>query len=107
VHLDETRVQLKNDFVNLGKLSLSTTKCVTFQLKNTGKQPLIIHSVKTSCGCTTAKYDKKPIIQGETTTVVLEYKPNSLGYFTKTADVVCNVPEGYVRLKISGEVVGK
>jgi hypothetical protein len=76
-------------------------------LKNKGKKPLLIQSVKTSCGCTVAKYDKKPIPQGETTTIVLEYKPNSLGYFSKTADVVCNVPKGSVRLRISGEVVEK
>ena len=69
--------------------------------------PLIIQNVNTSCGCTVAKYEKMPIAKGESTTVVLEFKPNSLGYFSKTADVVCNVPEGYVRLKISGEVVEK
>jgi len=105
--VDKTSVQLNKDLADLGIFSLKTTKHINFQLKNTGKHPLTIQSVNTSCGCTVAKYDKKPITQGETTTVVLEYKPNSLGYFSKTADVVCNVPEGYIRLKISGEVVEK
>jgi len=104
---NNTTVELKNDSINLGKFSFSSFKQVSFQLKNTGKRPLIIQSVSTSCGCTVAKYDKKPITQGEITSVVLEYKPNSLGYFSKTADVVCNVPEGLVRLKISGEVLEK
>lgn len=103
----KTSVQLNKDSVNLGKFSFKTTKHVTFKLKNTGNYPLLIQDVSTSCGCTVAKYDKKPVPPGESTTVVLEYKPYSLGYFSKTADVVCNVPEGYVRLKISGEVVEK
>jgi len=102
-----TTVELNKDSVNLGKFSFQSTKIASFQLRNIGKDPLVVQSVNTSCGCTVAKYDKKPITQGETTTVVLEYKPNSLGYFSKTADVVCNVPEGYIRLKISGEVVEK
>lgn len=101
----ETQIKILKDSVNLGRFSFQSIKHVSFQLKNNGKQPLIIQSVNTSCGCTVAKNDKKPIPQGETTTVILEFKPNLLGYFSKTADVICNVPEGYVRLKISGEVV--
>jgi len=100
-----TNVGLLDDSLSLGKFEYYSTKRVPFQLKNNGNQSLVISSINTSCGCTGANYDKKPIPPGETTTVVLEYKPNSLGYFSKTADVVCNVPEGYVRLKISGEVI--
>jgi hypothetical protein len=104
---NNANVQIDRDSVDLGRFSFKKTRHIAFQLKSIGKQPLIIQSVSTSCGCTIAKYDRKPITQGETTTVQLEYKPNSLGYFSKTADVVCNVPEGFVRLKISGEVVEK
>lgn len=103
----KTKVELLSDSLYLGKILYSSIKSCTFVLKNKGKSQLIIQSIKTSCGCTAAKYDKKPIAQGETTTVVLEYKPNSLGYFSKSADVICNVPEGFIRLKIRGEVVEK
>jgi hypothetical protein len=99
-----TSVSVDQDSVNLGKFKLNT-KQIPFKVTNNGLYPLIIQNVSTSCGCTVAKYEKKPINKGESTTVVLEYKPNSLGYFSKTADVVCNVPEGFVRLKISGEVI--
>ena len=102
-----TTVKINQDSICLGKFNRQIIKRVSFFIKNTGSTPMIIQNVNTSCGCTVAKYDKKPILQGETTTVVLEYKPNSLGYFSKTADVVCNVPKGFVRLKISGEVVDK
>jgi len=100
-------VEIQKDSVHLGKIGFYSKKHVAFEIENKGTNPLIICTVSTACGCTVAKYDKKPIPRGKTTTVVLEYKPNSLGYFNKTADVVCNVPEGYVRLKISGEVVEK
>jgi hypothetical protein len=100
-----TLVEVKNSEVELGEIKSGAKQKIVFYLKNVGKKPLIISNVTTSCDCTIAKYNKKPIPVGQTATVVLEYKPNSLGYFSKTADVVCNVPEGYVRLKISGEVV--
>lgn len=102
-----TAVKLINNSVNLGQISYLSAKHISFQLRNTGEKPLIIQTVNTSCDCTAAKYDKKPVLVGQTATVMLEYKPNSLGYFSKTADVVCNVPEGFVRLKIKGEVVEK
>jgi len=101
------QIEIFHDSVNLGRFSFQSTKYASFQIKNKDKQSLIIQTVNTSCGCMVAKYDKKPISQGKITTVVLEYKPSSLGYFSKTADVVCNVPEGLVVLKISGEVVQK
>jgi len=105
--IDNTTINIPNDYINLGKFGFNSVKHASFKIKNNGKKQLIIQTVNTSCGCTAAKYEKKPIAKGETTTVILEYKPNSLGYFSKTADVVCNVPEGYVRLTISGEVVEK
>lgn len=105
--VNKASVQVNGPTINFGKISIKAIKQASFLLKNRTKHSLIIQSVNTSCGCTVAKYEKKPVQEGETTTVVLEYKPNSLGFFTKTADVVCNVPEGYVRLKISGEVVEK
>lgn len=104
---DNTIVEIHKKSILIGECRYNETHSTTFQIKNIGRTPLVIQSIKTSCGCTVAKYDKKPISQGETTTVILEYKPNSLGYFTKTADVLCNIPQGFVRLKISGEVVEK
>lgn len=102
-----TQIHLNQDSVNLGKLSYSSTKNTTFQIRNNGDHPLVIQTINTECGCTVAKYDKKPIAKGETATVILVYKPNSLGYFSKSAAVICNVASGYFRLTISGEVVKK
>jgi hypothetical protein len=36
-----------------------------FKFTNTGEMPLIITNVKTSCGCTTPYWPKKPIAPGE------------------------------------------
>jgi len=101
-----TTIEIAEDSISIGKIGFNDTQSFTYKIKNIGNFPLVIYSVKTSCGCTVAKYDKKPVKQGEVVTVILEYKPNSVGYFHKIADVICNIPEGFVSLKISGEVIG-
>jgi hypothetical protein len=100
-----TLLKLISDSIHIKRIAINTTKNFMFHIKNIGENTLEINGINTSCGCTVAKYDKKPIHQGESTTIVLKYKPNALGYFHKTADVVCNVPKGSVRLTITGEVV--
>lgn len=102
--ITNTSIELLTDSVSLGHFGYHSIKKGSFEIRNIGNNSLTIRGVNVDCDCTEAKYDKRPIPQGETTTVVLEYKPNSLGYFRKTADVVCNVPEGYIRLTISGEI---
>jgi len=105
--VNKTTVKLENESLNLGKFSIKSIKQASFKFTNTGKHPFIIQSVIMSCGCTVAKYDKRPIPHGDTTIVVVEYKPYSLGYFTKMAIVNCNVENKCMKLKISGEVVKK
>jgi len=38
---------------------------VAFAFRNMGAQPLVIHDVSTSCGCTTAEYPSGPLKPGE------------------------------------------
>jgi hypothetical protein len=40
-----------------------------FEVQNTGKADLFIQSVKPSCGCTTPKYEQKPIRPGKKGTI--------------------------------------
>jgi len=104
---NQTTIIVSRNSLNVGKSDIHTLVQANYQIKNTGKNLLLIQAVHTSCGCTTAKYDEQPVASGGTATVVLEYKPTEAGYFRKTADVVCNVPAGFVRLTIAGEVLKK
>ena len=51
---------------------------VAFAFRNMGAQPLIIHDVSTSCGCTTAEYPSGPLSPGERGAVRTTF--NSRGY---------------------------
>ncbi len=51
--------------VDIGKLHAGEIVQYDAWLRNTGTNPLVIIEVETSCGCTSAEYERKPIQPGE------------------------------------------
>jgi Protein of unknown function (DUF1573) len=74
-----------------------------FQFKNTGKVPVMITNVATSCGCTTAKKPEEPIAPGKKSEIVVKYDTKRVGEFTKTITITTSVGEPIV-LTIKGSV---
>lgn len=76
-----------------------------FKFKNTGKAPLILNSVRASCGCTTPNWSREPIAPGESGTIQVRYSAkNRPGAFRKTITVSSNASNSQVVLSISGTV---
>ena len=50
---------------DLGNLKRGEEAGARFRFKNEGTSPLLIEKVKTGCGCTVAKYTRKPIKPGD------------------------------------------
>ncbi len=78
----------------------------TFTFTNTGNSPLIIESVKSSCGCTVPKKPEAPIAPGDSGSIQVRYDTQRLGVFRKTITVTTNAgTNSVVALKIKGTVV--
>jgi len=78
----------------------------TFEIKNTGDQPLVITRVIASCGCTTPEWTKEPVAAGKTATVQITFDPaNRPGPFAKTISVYSNGKTGSFILTIRGKVL--
>jgi hypothetical protein len=76
-----------------------------FLFTNTGSSPLIINSVKASCGCTSPTWTEKPIMPGQDGYVSAVFDPtNRPGNFNKSITVVSNAEKGTNVLYIKGEV---
>ena len=80
-----------------------------FEFTNKGTSPIVLKSVRASCGCTTPNYPKAPIAPGVTNKISVTYNPQGRpGVFSKSITVViggdANKQTTYV-LKISGEVI--
>lgn len=100
-----TSVEISRDSIDLQTIRYDEHPTVTFTLKNTGDQPLLIRDIITTCGCTNPEWNKRPTLPGKTTDINVTFKPNSLGRFTKTIQVLCNTSSKTHELKLVGYVV--
>lgn len=92
---------------DFGKILKNKPVSAEFTFRNPGMIPLVISSVKPSCGCTVADYPKQPIPPGGTGTIKVTYDAKVSGYFSKTISVYTNTEEGMTNLFIKGEVILK
>ncbi|MDR2835382.1 MAG: DUF1573 domain-containing protein [Bacteroidales bacterium] len=78
----------------------------SFEFVNTGNEPLVLQSVKPSCGCTSADWSKEPIQPGQKGFVKASYNPKGrgTGRFNKSITVTTNETQPVSYLRIEGEV---
>ena len=88
--------------------SLAKVEC-RFEFTNDGTEPLVITKTLTSCTCTKATYDKKPVPPGGrgVITVIYEVSKKDAGAFYKTIDVYSNSVDKRISLIIKGSAVEK
>ena len=77
-----------------------------FEFTNTGKTPVVIQRVITSCGCTTPSYTREPVLPGKKGKVKVAYNTiHRPGTFRKNVRVYTNVPDTVYTLTIKGSVI--
>lgn len=99
-----TQVEVINKEIQLDNIKAGKKQAMTFKLKNTGNTALVISDVKTSCGCTNADWEMKPIEKGKSTTISADITLDETGYFSKTLSVYCNVENSPIILTVKGNV---
>jgi hypothetical protein len=90
---------------DFGKIAKNTPVTVEFEFKNNSIVPLVINSVKPSCGCTVADYPREPVQPGKSAKITVNYNAGNIGHFTKSITVSSNASEGETKLIIKGEVI--
>ena len=89
---------------DFGKIAYAGNGATNFTLKNTGKTPLILSNVQSSCGCTVPEWPREPIAPGESKAIKVTYNTTRVGGFTKQITVYSNAKNGTIYLTIKGEV---
>ena len=102
---DLAEIQWKKTTIDLGELEKNKPAPATFVFNNTGKEPVIITSVKASCGCTTSKYTKKPVKPGRKGEITVTYNARKAGVFHKTVRVSIQGIEEPIVLHVKGKVI--
>jgi hypothetical protein len=81
------------------------TQITTFEFTNNGDVPLVLNSVRASCGCTTPKWTREPVAPGKTGEIQVSYDPkNRPGSFNKSVMIRSNAANGTTVLRIKGRV---
>ena len=75
-----------------------------FTFRNTGKTPLVLTHVKSTCGCTIPEWPSEPIKAGEHGIIKVSYDTQRVGTFNKSVYVYSNANNGVQRLYIRGTV---
>ena len=92
--------------IDYGEINKGSDGVRTFKFINTGKQPLIISKVYSSCGCTIPKKPEGPIQPGDEGEIQVRYNTNLVGPIRKTITVNSNAEsKPIVSLKIKGTVL--
>lgn len=93
---------------DFSKVPEGTMATYEFVFKNTGNEPLIISSVKASCGCTTPQWTKEPILPGKTGSITASYNSKGRpGVFNKSITVNSNASTPSSVIYIKGVVIPK
>jgi len=93
--------EMTHDF---GRIKLNEPATVTFSFTNTGTEPIVISTARSSCGCTVAEYTKEPVKPGGSGTVKATYNSAKAGGFQKTVTVTFNGNSTPDVLTIKGNV---
>jgi hypothetical protein len=97
-------IAFKVSTYDFGKIPANKDATATFNFSNTGKSPLVISEVKTSCGCTVPEYPKGIIKPNETGEIKVIYDAKYPGRFNKTITVFYNGKDSPKTLAIKDEV---
>lgn len=103
--IPETTVSYEAMPYSLGEIKVKESRDTTFLIENTGKQPLIVMDITTSCGCVIPRFDKKPVKPGGTFKFSVEMRPDNVGHFEKTVSVYCNVSDSPILFKLKGTAI--
>ena len=91
---------------NFGTINQGDVVSHNFNFKNTGKTDLLIHKVKSSCGCTATAPASKVIAKGKPSTIKATFNSRGkVGKQHKTITVITNDPDNpETILRVTGYV---
>jgi hypothetical protein len=92
---------------DFGELRQGKPASFTFKFKNITPDTLLLQTVRTTCGCTAARYMEEPIMPGAVGEIAIEYDAYQSGAFSKKIKVFFDKQKKAETLWIRGEVIEK
>lgn len=90
---------------DFGEIAHNRPVSVKFSFKNISDTPIILQTVRTTCGCTAASWTEAPIPAGGNGEVRIEYDAYQQGNFDKKITVFFDRQRKPEKLRIFGTVI--
>ena len=91
---------------DMGQVKEGEKVSLVYEVMNTGEADLLLQEVRPSCGCTTPKYEKKPVRPGKKGTIEVSFDTKGRpGKQRKTVMVVTNTEPPNTVLTFTCEVI--
>ena len=100
-------IKFENLVHDYGTIYQGTDGNCEFKFINEGDEPLVLSSVRSSCGCTIPSYPKDPILPGQSNVIKVSYDTKRIGTISKQITVVSNAAEQTIVLSIKGNILQK
>lgn len=100
----QPEIIFENNIYDYGTIPLNSAGECEFVFKNTGKTPLILSNVQSSCGCTVPSWPKEPVAMNTKGVIKVKYNTNRPGTFQKTITVHSNAKNSPIVITIKGTV---
>lgn len=102
--INSQEFKFEQETIDYGKIIKGSEGERTFVFTNVGDAPLIIQSIKSSCGCTVPKKPENPIMPGEKGEIKVSYDTKRIGGFSKQITILSNAITARKIVKIKGLV---
>ena len=102
--INSQEFKFEQETIDYGKIIKGSEGERTFVFTNIGDTPLMIQSIKSSCGCTVPKKPEAPIMPGEKGEIKVSYDTKRIGGFSKQITILSNATTTRKIVKIKGFV---
>ena len=100
-------IEFTEKIIDLGVLAQDDDKqLLRVSFRSTGDVPLVITEVRTSCSCTTIKYNRKPVMPGEESALNITVDPKKApkGNFYRVLQVYSTAVSGVQNITLKAEI---
>jgi hypothetical protein len=106
LHTQPYRLEFNKTVHDFGDIKLNSgSHSYTFTFKNINKQPIVIQTVISSCGCTSPEWTKSPVLQGDNGEIKVTFLNNQGPYpFDKSLIVYITGETMPLKLRVRGVV---
>jgi len=97
-------LHFESTVADLGRMKIGEKKDVVFRFKNVSVTPVVITRIVTTCGCTSAEYEKRPLRLGGKSEIRVGFEAEEKGMFFKKLSIHYAGGTLPIEVAIKGEV---